>query len=122
MSNKNFTPAQKIAKESAISFMGMGYGQLVRYLFTAILARLVGVQYLGIYSLGNSITSISNVLGKAGADVGLMRYISMRDPKKDRESIKNDIRSTLKMGLIFSIIIMLAQILLSRWLVENVFH
>ena len=122
MSNKNFTPAQKIAKESTISFVGMGYGQFVRYLFTALLARLVGVQYLGIYSLGNSITNIAGVLSKAGTDVGLMRYISRRDFEKDRESIKNDIRSTLKMGLVFSMITMLAQIILSKWLVENVFE
>ncbi len=122
MSNKNFTPAQKIAKESTISFVGIGYGQFVRYLFTALLARLVGVQYLGIYSLGNSITNIAGVLSKAGTNVGLMRYISRRDIEKDRESIKNDIRSTLKMVLVFSIIIMLIQILLSKWLVENVFQ
>ena len=122
MSTKNFTPAQKIAKESTISFVGMGYGQSVRYLFTAILARLVGVQFLGIYSLGNSITNIATVLGKAGTDIGLMRYVSMRDQKKDRELIKNDILSTLKMSLVFSIIIMFVQILLSKWLVENVFH
>lgn len=121
MNNKNFTPAQKIAKESTISFVGLGYGQFVRYLFTALLARLVGVQFLGIYSLGNSITNIAGVLSKAGTDVGLMRYISRRDIEKDRETIKTDIRSTLKMGLIFSIIIMLAQIILSGWLAENVF-
>ena len=122
MSNKNFTPAQKIAKESTISFAGMGYGQFVRYLFTAILARLVGVQYLGIYSLGNAITNIASVLSKAGTDVGIMRYISMRDTEIDRESIKNDIRATLKMGFVFSIIVMLIQILLSKWLAENVFE
>jgi len=122
MIKKNFTPAQKIAKESTISFAGMGYGQVVRYLFTAILARLVGVQYLGIYSLGNSITNIATVFGKAGMDVGLMRFVSMRDQKNDRDLIKNDILSTLKMGLVFSIIIMLVQIFLSKWLVENVFH
>lgn len=122
MNNKNFTPAQKIAKESTISFVGLGYGQFVRYLFTALLARLVGVQFLGIYSLGNSITNIAGVLSKAGTDVGLMRYISRRDIEKDRETIKTDIRSTLKMGLIFSIIIMLTQIILSGWLAENVFE
>lgn len=122
MNNKNFTPAQKIAKESTISFVGLGYGQFIRYLFTAILARLVGVHYLGIYSLGNSITNITSVIGKAGMDVGIMRYVSMRDLAKDRESIKNDILSTLKIGLILSIIIMLAQILLASWLVESVFH
>ncbi len=122
MTNKNFTPAQKIAKESTISFVGIGYGQFVRYLFTALLARLVGVQYLGIYSLGNSITSIAGVLSRAGTDVGLMRYVSMRDLEKDQELIKDNIRSALKMGLVFSIVIMLAQIMLSRWLTENVFE
>jgi len=122
MSNKHFTPAQKIAKESTISFAGMGYGQFIRYLFTAILARLVGVQFLGIYSLGNAITNIASVLSRAGTDVGIMRYISMRDTEKDRELIKNDISSTLKIGLVFSIIVMLIQILLSKWLTENVFE
>ena len=122
MIKKNFTPAQKIAKESTISFVGLGYSQFVRYLFTALLARLVGVQYLGIYSLGNSITNIAGVFSRAGTDVGLMRFISKRDLNKDRESIKNDIRSTLKMGILFSITVMIVQILLSGWLVETVFE
>jgi len=122
MIKKNFTPAQKIAKESTISFVGLGYSQFVRYLFTALLARFVGVQYLGIYSLGNSITNIAGVFSRAGTDVGLMRFISKRDLNKDRESIKNDIRSTLKMGIVFSITVMIVQILLSGWLVETVFE
>ncbi len=122
MIKKNFTPAQKIAKESTISFVGLGYSQFIRYLFTALLARLVGVQYLGIYSLGNSITNIAGVFSRAGTDVGLMRFISKRDLNKDRESIKNDIRSTLKMGILFSITVMIVQILLSGWLVETVFE
>ncbi|MEE8341092.1 MAG: flippase [Candidatus Neomarinimicrobiota bacterium] len=122
MINKNFTPAQKIAKETTISFVGMGYGQFVRYLFTALLARLVGIEYLGIYSLGHSVTNLARVISKAGTDVGLMRYISRQDSVKDRELIKHDIRSTLKMVLVFSIIIMLVQIILSKWLVINLFH
>ena len=96
MNNKNFTPAQKIAKESTISFAGIGYGQFIRYLFTALLARLVGVKYLGIYSLGNSITNIAGVISKAGTDVGLMRYISRRDIEKDRESRSEEHTSELQ--------------------------
>lgn len=121
MSKKNFTPAQKIAKESTITFFGLGYGQVVRYLFTVILTRLVGVHYLGIYSLGSSVTNIATVISKAGTDVGLMRYISQKDTEKDQKTIQDDIRSTLKMGLVFSIVIMLVQIFLSSWLAETVF-
>ena len=122
MAKKEFTPAQKIAKESTISFVGMGYGQIIRYLFTAILARLVGAHYLGIYSLGNSITNLTTVVGKAGTDFGIMRFVSRRDQKKEIDLIRTDILSTLKTGFIFSIIVMIFQIIAARWLVENVFH
>ena len=122
MDKKNFTPAQKIAKETTISFAGMAYGQFIRYIFTVVLTRLVGVGYLGLYSLGFSVTTIATVIGKAGMDVGLMRFISGKDVKNNTEQIKSDIYSTLKIGLIISIIVMVIQIVISRWLVEDFFH
>ena len=54
--------SKKIAKEATISFMGMGFGDGARYLFTAILARFAGVEFLGIYSLASSVTRIGEVL------------------------------------------------------------
>jgi O-antigen/teichoic acid export membrane protein len=80
------------------------------------------VNYLGLYSLGNSITNIATVIGKAGMDLGLMRFISQSDVQEDTEIIKKDIASTLKIGLAISLIVMLLQIVLSRWLTENIFH
>ena len=54
----------KIAKESAISFTGMGFGQVFRYLFTTLLARWAGVELLGLYSISNAVTRIMEVIGK----------------------------------------------------------
>ncbi len=45
-------PSAKIAKEATISLVGMGFGNVVRYVFTALLARLIGAHYLGVSSLG----------------------------------------------------------------------
>ena len=122
MDKNTFSPALKIGKESTISFLGMGYGQFVRYLFTVVLARLVGVSYLGIYSLGISITQIFTVIGKAGMDFGLMRFISSSDIKKDSEVINKNISSTLKIGIALSMIVMILQIIISGWLTDNVFQ
>ena len=122
VNKKNFTPAQKIGKESTISFVGMGYGQILRYIFTVILARLVGVTYLGLYSLGNSITTLAIVFAKAGMDVGVMRFISGRNLEEEKVRIRNDILSCLKIGIFISIIVMLILILISGWLTENVFN
>ena len=47
--------AKKVAKESSITFTGLLYGNLNRYLYTALLARWVGPEFLGIYSIANSI-------------------------------------------------------------------
>ena len=62
----------KIAKESALSFTGMGFGQLLRYLFTTLLARWAGVELLGIYSISNAVTRIVEVVAKLGLDQGIV--------------------------------------------------
>ena len=95
--------ASKIAKESTITFSGMVYGNLNRYLYTALLARWVGVEYLGIYSLANAIMLISEVIAKMGLETGVMRFVSRLEPKTDKTIIQNIIQSSLKMTGIFSI-------------------
>ncbi|MFQ5864005.1 MAG: oligosaccharide flippase family protein [bacterium] len=112
----------KVAKEATITFVGMGFGDAMRYLFTMLLARLVGVEYLGIYSLANSVTRLAEVFGKAGLDSGILRYVSMRQGTGDYLGIQQDVYSTLKLGLIFSLLVMSVQVLLSDWLISSVFH
>ena len=109
----------KIAKESAISFSGMGFGQLLRYLFTTLLARWAGVELLGIYSISNAVTRIFEVIGKLGLDQGTLRGVSREKEDSEKQSI---ILSALKMGAISGLLSMLVQIALAGWLSENVFH
>ena len=108
----------KIGKESAISFSGMGIGQILRYLFTTFLARGVGVELVGIYSISNAITRIFEVIGKMGLDQGVLRAINRQDKNLDKVRI---ILSALKMGLFSSLFFMCIQILISNWLVINLF-
>jgi len=109
----------KIAKESAISFTGMGIGQVFRYLFTTLLARWAGVELLGIYSLANAITRISEVIAKLGLDQGILRKVSRAD---NMESKQKAILSALKMGSISGLIFMLLQIALAGYLAEDIFN
>ena len=111
--------AGKIAKESAISFSGMGLGQIFRYLFTTLLARWAGVELLGIYSIANAVTRIFEVVGKLGLDQGVLRAVSRAKNQADKQSV---IFSALKMGLISSMIFMLVQIVIADWLSTHIFH
>ncbi len=120
MSKKS--PARKIAKEATISIVGMGFGNTVRYIFTALLARWVGLEYLGIYSLANAVTRFAEVFGKAGMERGILRFVSMKKEPGKEDSIKKNIQSTLKIGSIFAFIVMAVQMLLSGWLVSTIFQ
>ena len=99
--------SSKIGKESSITFSGLLYGNLSRYIYTAMLARWVGPEFLGIYSLANAIVLLSEVIAKMGIETGVVRYIGMLSLEDDYEKIKDIILSAFKMVFIFSIFIML---------------
>ena len=114
--------SKKIAKEATISFIGMGFGNAVSYLFTVVLARFVGIEYLGIYSLATSVTRIGEVIGIAGLQSGVMRYVSRLDKENEIDEIRQRVRSGLMLGLIFSIVTMILQLALSDWLAIEIFQ
>ena len=91
---------QKIAKEAIISFLSMAFGSGFRYLFVLILARWVGPTYLGIYSLANAIMRFAEVIGKAGLDNGVIKYVSENFGKDLLNKGKEIIFSAIKMSLI----------------------
>ena len=106
---------RKIAKEASISFGGMGIGSLFRYLFSIMMARWLGPQMLGIYSLGNAITRIGEIFGIMGLDNGVLRYVSREKEKNDK--VNNSIYSSIKMGFISSLLIGLLIYFCSDWIV-----
>ena len=112
--------AQKIAKESIISFSGIFYGSINRYLYSALLARWVGPEYLGIYSMANAIMLISEVLSKMGMETGVMRFVSRLDPDKDNDKISEIIASAIKMCALFSLFFMILLISCSSYIVFNI--
>ncbi len=112
---------QKIAKEAIISFLSMGLGSGFRYLFVLILARWVGPTYLGIYSLGNAIMRFAEVIGKAGLDNGVIKYVSENFGKGLLNDGKEIIFSAIKMGLILSVCSSIILIIISDWLAHDFF-
>ena len=112
--------AQKIAKESAVTFSGMFYGNINRYLYTLLLARWVGSEFLGIYSLANSVRLISEVFGKMGMEIGVMRFVSLLNPDIEKKKIQRLIGSAVKMTMAFSVVIMAGLLVSSGFIVTHI--
>jgi O-antigen/teichoic acid export membrane protein len=111
---------RKVAKEASISFGGMGMGSLFRYLFSIMMARWLGPQMLGIYSLGNAVTRIGEIFGIMGLDNGVLRYVSRE--KEENANVRNSIYSSIKMGFISSLVIGLLIYFCSDWIVLTLFN
>ena len=77
------------------------------------------MELLGIYSLANAVTRISEVMGKLGLDQGILRKVSREE---NRENKQNAILSALKMGSISGLVFMIIQIALAGWLAEDIFN
>ena len=92
-----------ILSEAFLSFSGMSLGSVFRYMFSIIMARFLGAQMLGLYSLGNAITRIAEIFALMGLDNGVLRFVS-RD-SEDKENVDRSIYSSLKIGLISSLLI-----------------
>ena len=91
-----------ILSEAFISFFGMTLGSVFRYIFSIVMARFLGAQMLGIYSLGNAVTRIAEIFALMGLDNGVLRFVS-RDTENS-ENVNNSIYSSLKAGLLLSLI------------------
>ena len=107
-----------ILSEAFLSFSGMSLGSVFRYMFSIIMARFLGAQMLGLYSLGNAITRIAEIFALMGLDNGVLRFVS-RD-SEDKENVDRSIYSSLKIGLISSLLISTTLFISAEMIVNDV--
>jgi len=109
-----------ILSEALLSFSGMSLGSVFRYMFSIIMARFLGAQMLGLYSLGNAITRIAEILALLGLDNGVLRFVS-RDTE-DKVNVDRSIYTSLKIGLMSSILIAVLLFLSAEKIVNEILN
>ena len=109
-----------ILSEAFLSFSGMTLGSVFRYIFSIVMARFLGAQMLGIYSLGNAVTRIAEIFALMGLDNGVLRFVS-RDTE-NKENVKNSIYWSLKFGFLSSIIISIILFCSAEFIVNNLLN
>ena len=109
-----------ILNEAFLSFSGMSLGSVFRYIFSIIMARFLGAQMLGLYSLGNAITRIAEIFALMGLDNGVLRFVS-RDTE-DKANVDQSIYSSLKVGIISSLLISIVLFVSAERIVNDILN
>ncbi len=71
------------AKGGGISFLGQLFVFVFRFIFGLILARVLGAELLGLYSLTLTITDVIAVIALLGLGSAIVRYIPIAINQKD---------------------------------------
>lgn len=98
-----------IAGQAGFSFAGFLFGQVARFGYNLVVARLLGVDALGVYALAIAVIQISEVLAIAGLDSGLLRFVSLysHDPLRQRGTIGFALKTALALSLVVALLLLL---------------
>lgn len=86
------------------------------YLFFILMSRWFGAFYVGLFSISWTLLMIGSVTAKWGIDTAIVRFISESKSLNNASVYKSYIRKSFSVILFFSIITVLAGILLSSFL------
>lgn len=75
------------AKGGGIAFAGNLFGYCIRFAFGIVVARLLGAELYGLYSLGMTFPEIAGTIALLGLGAGLARYIPIAITNKDESRL-----------------------------------
>jgi O-antigen/teichoic acid export membrane protein len=102
------------AKGGGIAFVGNFFVYVFRFAFGILLARLLGAELLGHYTLGLTIVDILTVLSLLGFGAGIVRFIPIAISKKDDLRLWGVIQITLGLPFLLSTILAAGVFLLAE--------
>ena len=110
------------AKGGSISFVGKLFEYAVRFAFSIIVARTIGAEQFGLYTLGFTVVSIASMLALLGLQTGLVRFLPPAIRQKDDASIWGIIQVCGGLPALLSLALAVGVILLADPLASMAFH
>lgn len=75
------------AKGGSISFAGRLFEYLVRFVFSILIARVIGAEQYGLYTLGLTVVPIMSMLALMGLQTGVVAFLAPAIREKDESRI-----------------------------------
>jgi O-antigen/teichoic acid export membrane protein len=111
-----------VAKGGGVTFAGKLFLNVLRFVTALLLARILGADQLGLYSLSLSALNITMGLALFGLDAAIIRYIAIMVGREDDHGTWGAIQIGIGISLILSAILGTALYAFSFTIAENVFH
>ena len=109
------------ARSASYTFAGVLIGKAALFLTLVFLARSLGVEALGVYTLGLAIIRICEILGRFGLNNGAMRYVAIYKSQHP-EKLSGIVNSSLASAFFLCVLISLMLLYASHAISVRIFH
>lgn len=110
------------AKGGGIITIGRLYAYANRFVITLLLARLLGAEQYGVYSLALSVAAITSTVSMLGLDDAVMRYVAIYSSRRDESGLWGALQVSLGTSLLLGVMLGAALFLLADIISVNLFH
>ncbi|MEK6882912.1 MAG: flippase [Nanoarchaeota archaeon] len=123
MSKKEFNSIlENLFETSIFVFIGIMISKIFSYIYKIIIARYLGADVYGVYSLSLVIVLLLASISGLGISEGVLRYISLYRGKNEQEKIKYIFKFSSKLLLLSTITASLMLFFLSDFIAINIFN
>ncbi|WP_048098135.1 flippase [Archaeoglobus sulfaticallidus] len=110
--------ARRVARNALFNLLSLIVGSLSGLLLSITLARILGAEQFGVYSLAIAVGSMAISFATLGIDNAVMRYIAFSHGRKDLEGIRAHFYYFAKVKAVITLIVSTILITLSPKLAE----
>ncbi len=111
-----------IAKGAGFYLFGFIVSKALAYLYRALIARGLGPEPYGIFSIGVALNGLAMVFAGLGLYQGIMHYVSIYDSQGKPEKARGSIVFSIKAQLLASAVVAITLFLLSDFIAINFFN
>ncbi len=111
-----------IVSTSSIVLIGVVLSKLINYFYKIIIARGLGPEVYGLFSLGLIMVSIFSAFASLGLIDGVLRYVSFYRGKKQTERISTLVKTSVAITLVTSLLSALVLFLCADFIAIHIFH
>ncbi len=102
------TYVARVARGAGISTVGQGTGRVLGYATQSALARGLGRESFGLYTLGVAVVTAAQIISQFGLDNGVVRYVARYRAEGDTQRVRGTILQSVGLTFAFSLVVAVA--------------
>jgi O-antigen/teichoic acid export membrane protein len=111
-----------VARGGSLNLVGHGLSQVLRFAMTLVLARLLDVANVGLYSQAFAFLSVLALMSLSGFQSALIRFVAVHRADNHPALLRGTVQLGLALPTGSAVVLGCALFALSPWLADSVFH